>query len=122
MIKLRQLRRSVACAAKGLVTVFREEQNFRIQIVVSAAVIVAMVAFGVRAMEAVALILVMMFVLVLELLNSIFERLADMLKPRMHHYVGHIKDLMAAAVLVSSVAAAVIGILIFWPYVQEFWL
>lgn len=120
MFHFRQLKKSFHCAFKGLILVFREEQNFRLQLFLSIIVIVLMLFFSVRAMEAVALILIIMFVLILELLNSIFERFSDLLKPRVHHYVEHIKDIMAAVVLISSMAAVAIGIIIFWPYVQAF--
>lgn len=93
------------------------EQNFRIQIYIAAVVVIFMVYFQVKPWEIVALVLVIIFVLILELLNTIFEHLADILKPRLHHYVEIIKDVMAAAVLLASLAAVVVGLIIFWPYV-----
>jgi diacylglycerol kinase len=57
-----------------------------------------------------------MAVLVLESLNTIFEHLSDILKPRLHDYVRIIKDIMAATVLITSLGALVVGIIIFWPY------
>jgi diacylglycerol kinase len=59
-------------------------------------------------------------VLVLELLNSMLERLVDLVKPRMHGYVRDIKDLMAAAVLVTAGFAAVVGLIILLPYAEAF--
>jgi diacylglycerol kinase len=71
--------------------------------------------FRVSKSEAVALILVASSVLVLELINSTLERVVDYMKPRLHHYVEVVKDMMAGAVLVASLGAAVIGIIIFYP-------
>ena len=68
--------------------------------------------------ERVALLLLITAVLVLELINSVFERISDGLKPRLHPMVKDIKDIMAGAVFLSSLVAAIIGILIFWPYLQ----
>ena len=82
-------------------------------------VIVAMVMFSVRAIEAIALILVIMFVLILEILNTVLEYFIDLLQPRLHHYSKVIKDMMAAAVLLASCSAISIGILIFIPYIRE---
>ena len=59
------------------------------------------------------------FTLVLELLNGAVERLVDLFKPRMHAYAEQIKDMMAGAVLVSSIGALIVGILVFWPHVAE---
>ena len=75
--------------------------------------------FHVSRAEAIVLILVITAVLTLEILNTTFEAMIDVLKPRMHHYVEIIKDTMAAAVLLTSLSAAVIGIVIFWPYVRS---
>lgn len=56
-------------------------------------------------------------VFILEMLNTVFERLSDILQPRLHHYIGEIKDLMSAVVLVAALASAIIGLIIFVPYV-----
>ncbi|MCX6779535.1 MAG: diacylglycerol kinase [Candidatus Magasanikbacteria bacterium] len=116
MFQLRKMFRSFTYAFKGLIIIAKEEQSFRLQLVVSAVVLFLMFYFPLRNWEKVALILVITFVLVLELINSIFERFVDMLKPRMHFYVGAIKDVMAATVFLSSFAALVIGLIIFIPY------
>lgn len=121
MFSLKRLFRSFHYAGRGLFRVFREEQSFRIQILAGILVLILAVFFHVKAWEAVALLLVIMMVLVLELINSVFERVVDVLKPRMHPYVETVKDIMAAVVLISSFGAIVIGILILGPYVIE-WL
>ena len=75
-----------------------------------------MIFFSVTLYEAIILTIAIMFVLILELVNIIFERLVDMLQPRIHHYAEIIKDLMATAVLVASAGALIVGILVFYPY------
>ena len=79
-------------------------------------VLILALIFKIKVWEAVALLLVIMIVLVLELINSVFERVVDVLKPRMHPYVETVKDIMAAVVLLSSLGAILIGILILGPY------
>ena len=75
-----------------------------------------MIYFQVSLWQAIILILVIASVLVLELINTIFEKMVDILRPRIHYYAEVIKDVMAAAVLVTSIAAVIVGILIFAPY------
>jgi len=58
----------------------------------------------------------MTLIFVLELINSVLERLVDVLKPRLHPYVESIKDMMATVVLIFSIGAILIGLLIFTPY------
>jgi diacylglycerol kinase len=116
MLQIRKLLRSFHYAWHGAVLVFKEEQNFRIQLAIALVVVVLMAILPVKNWEKVALILVMAFVLVLELLNSIMERIVDMLKPRLYVYVESVKDIMAAAVLLASLVALAVGLIIFIPY------
>lgn len=62
------------------------------------------------------LILVAITVLALELINSLFERLLDIVQPDLDDRVRHIKDIMAGLVLLGSIGAAIIGIIILLPY------
>ncbi|MFH2136713.1 MAG: diacylglycerol kinase [Patescibacteria group bacterium] len=116
MFSLSRLIKSFHYAGRGLLRVFREEQSFRVQLVAGFVVLILALVFNIKVWEAVALLLVIMIVLVLELINSVFERVVDVLKPRMHPYVETVKDIMAAVVLLSSLGAILIGILILGPY------
>ncbi|KKR48864.1 MAG: Diacylglycerol kinase [Candidatus Magasanikbacteria bacterium GW2011_GWC2_40_17] len=119
MFYLRKTVKSFYYALKGLSLIIKEEQSFRIQLVVAAVVFFLMFYFPLRNYEKMVLILVVAFVLVLELINSIFERFVDLMKPRLHFYVESIKDVMAAAVLLASLAALLIGLIIFIPYFKS---
>ncbi len=116
MLRPRAMFNSFRHALHGVARVAREEQNFRIQLTCAAVVLVLMFVLPVPPGEKALLLLATALVLVLELLNSVFERLTDLMKPRVHHYVEDIKDIMAGAVLVASLGAAGIGLAIFWPY------
>lgn len=118
MIKLGQLKRSFKNAWRGIVVVFRSEQSFRIQVFVGLFVLVLAYGFKVRSVEFILLLLLVAAVLSLELINSVFERMADLFKPRLHPVVRDIKDIMAGTVLLVSVLSAVIGIIIFWPHLE----
>lgn len=116
MLKFGQFARSMKYAIKGFAEVFKEEQSFRIQVFASLAVFCLALYFRVKIWEAIILVMIVTAVLVLEILNSILERIVDALKPRIHPYVKAIKDMLASAVLLSSVAALIIGVLIFSSY------
>lgn len=119
MFNLANLKRSFKYACRGIGEVYKKEQNFRIQIFISLIVILFSIYFGITGKEMVIIILLIVFVLVLELINSAFERMVDILSPRIHDYAKDIKNIMAAMVLIASVGAFIIGILIFWPYVSS---
>jgi len=55
-------------------------------------------------------------VILMEIINSAIERITDVLKPRLDNYVKEIKDIMAAAVMLASVIAIIVGLIIFIPY------
>ena len=116
MFDPRRFARSLRFAWNGIVALARQEQSFRIQLVASAVLVVLMYALNLTRGEKALLIVVAALVLVLELLNGAVERLVDMFKPRIHAYAEDIKDMMAGAVLVSSVGAGLVGILVFWPH------
>jgi len=115
MIRIGRLFKSFGYAFKGLFKTFREEQNLQIQTIASLAVLSAGAYFKISPGEWALLILVIGLVLVAEITNSAVERIADVLKPRINSYVKEIKDIMAAAVLLTSLAAIIIGLIIFWP-------
>lgn len=117
MIELRRLFKSFKHALHGIVVVFRSEQNFRIQVISAVVVLLAALWFHVRYEEWIILIFLIGAVLVLELVNSILERIVDTFKPRIHPVVKDIKDIMAAAVLIASIVALVVGITIFEPHI-----
>lgn len=104
-------------AWRGLRLAFRTERSFRIHLLVTLLVSTLLLILPLQTYERITILLAIAAVLVLELLNSTVERLADLLKPRLHQYVADVKDLMAGAVLIAALFAAFIGFLIFWPYV-----
>ncbi|MFH1183309.1 MAG: diacylglycerol kinase [Candidatus Moraniibacteriota bacterium] len=103
-------------AARGLSYAWKSEQNFRSEVFISLLVLVMMLVFPLRPIEQVLVGLLITWVLTLELINTVLERMADIVKPRVHPYIKITKDLMAGAVLISAAGAAVIGIIIFYPY------
>lgn len=103
-------------AGRGLKYAFLHEQNFRIQIFLALIVVILTLIFPLKAWEIILLILLTITVLTVELLNTALEYFADLLKPRLHHYVSIVKDIMAGAVLISSLGALAIGLIVFLPH------
>lgn len=110
--------RSFKFAFKGIYTVLKEEHNFYIHI--SAAMIVITAGFWLKVNRADWLWLVFAIGLVFtaEIFNSAIERLVDLKQPEQDPLAGKIKDLAAGAVLIAAITAAIIGVLVFWPYLD----
>ncbi len=113
---IKKFLKSLRHAIDGLSYAATHEKNFRIEIVVAVLVVFFIFIFKVKGWEAIVLILMIMWVLIAELINTVLERIVDILKPRIHPYAHLIKDLMAGAVLISAVVAIIVGIIIFYPY------
>jgi diacylglycerol kinase len=114
--EIKRFGKSLRHAVSGLKYAISSERNFQIELFIGLFVIALIFIFKVKNWEAVILILMVMWVLITELTNTVVERIADILKPRIHPYAKLVKDIMAAVVLISSVVAICVGVIIFYPY------
>jgi diacylglycerol kinase len=115
MTFLRQLVRAFRCAIHGGAILLRTQRNVRIQSIAALLVIAAGAACGLTAGEWIALVLCIGLVLAAEAANTSLESLADAVHPDQHPLIGQAKDVAAAGVLITSIAAAVVGTIIFLP-------
>ena len=74
---IKNLGKSFKYAACGFAYVFKNERNFRIQVVAAVLVMALMIAFPLRTLERIALLLIITFILVLELINTIMEKIEE---------------------------------------------
>ncbi|MFH1509372.1 MAG: diacylglycerol kinase family protein [bacterium] len=111
--------KSVMYACKGIVHVFSNEQNFRLQSFIAILVIIGIFWLRPSLTEIAILVLTIVIVFVVEFTNTVFERVADVLKPRLHPYAKTIKDVMAGSVLFSVLGSIAVGLIIFLPIVIE---
>jgi diacylglycerol kinase len=93
-----------------------DERNFKTHILSTIAVLILGFYCQVTTLEWIVLLLCIAAVLSLELLNTALEKLVDLVSPNKHPLAGMAKDLSAAAVLVFSIASAIVGLIIFYPY------
>ncbi len=119
MISIKRLFKSFRYAVKGMIKTLREEQNLHIQSAAAIIVVAMGVYFGLSRLEWIALILVIGLVIIMEVVNSAIERVTDVLKPRLNTYVKEIKDIMAAAVMLASIIAVLVGLIVFTPYISS---
>ena len=117
--QVKRFRNSIKYALRGLDYVIKNERNFQIELLSGAVVLTLALILNVRSWEIILIILLVMWVLVMELINTVLERVVDILKPRVHPYSRLIKDIMASVVLVSSIFSALAGAIIFWPYLKS---
>ena len=111
--------RSFKYAWKGICACVGKEQNLDFHLLVMVLVIIAGFYFGITRMEWVAVILCFGLVIGAELFNSAVERLTNLAHPDYSELAGKVKDIAAGAVLVTAIAAAVVGLIIFVPYLYS---
>lgn len=107
--------RSFGHAFRGGWYVLRTQQNAWIHTVISAAVIIVAFWLRIGARDWATLVLAIAMVFAAEFMNTAIEVVVDLASPQMHPLAKIAKDVGAAAVLLSAVAAVVIGLLILGP-------
>jgi diacylglycerol kinase len=118
--KMKRLIKSFNYAFRGLIKVFKEEGNFKIQTFLAVLAVFLGFILKIERFEWLVIVIVIGLVLLTETLNSAVERVSDALKPRIDSYVKEIKDIMAAAVVISATLAVIVGMIVFLPYIYEF--
>ena len=111
--------RSFRHAITGILRMIRCQHNAWIHAAATVIVIAAGLLLQVSVADWCWLILAISIVWTAEALNTAFEFLADAASPEFHPLVRDAKDVAAGAVLVTAVAAAIIGTIIFWPHVAR---
>jgi diacylglycerol kinase (ATP) len=109
--------RSFRYAGRGIWLTLKSQHNAWIHAVATILVLIASYVLGISRQEWCLIILSCAAVWTAEALNTAIEHLADATTKESHPIIGQAKDVAAGAVLISAIAAVVIGGLVFWPYV-----
>lgn len=111
--------RSFRYAWKGICSCVGKEQNLSFHLIATTVVVAAGVCLGITRTEWMIVTGCIGVVVAAELFNTAIEKLVDLVSPEYHPIAGQVKDIAAGAVLVCAIAAAVIGILVFFPYLSR---
>jgi len=111
---VRRLLRATAYSMQGFAHAFRHEAAFRQELALTVVLLPAAIWLGRDVIEQALLIAVLLFVLVVELLNSAVEAAIDRLGEVQHRLSGAAKDLGSAAVFVSLVIVLVVWGSVAW--------
>ena len=109
--------KSFSFAWKGILTCAGHEQNITFHSIVAILVIAAGFIFHITHVEWMVVMLCIGTVIAAELFNSAIERLVDLVSPEWHKIAGEVKDIAAGAVLITAITAAIVGLIVFLPYI-----
>ena len=107
--------KSFKYAFNGLKILIQEEHNARIHFFIALIVIVLGFIYSISTIEWIIVIFAIGFVIAFELINTAIEQIANFISPEKHESIKRIKDIAAAAVLISVITAVLIGFIIFLP-------
>lgn len=110
--------RSFGYACRGLGFMLKTQHNAWIHLAATALVIAAGVWVQLSFYDWRWIVIAIGMVWVAEIVNTAFEHLCDVVQPEFHVSVKAAKDVAAGAVLVAAFAAALIGLLVFLPYLR----
>lgn len=120
MKKKKQSRReSFYHAFCGLGELIREEINFKIELGCAALALSACGLLQVSRTETALVLLCCIAVLALEGVNTAIEHTVDLVTAEYKELARRAKDAAAGAVLIASIGAALIGAVLFVPYLVE---
>lgn len=102
-------------AFRGLLLLTETQPNARIHLGITVLVTAAGIALGISQFDWMCVILAIGFVWTAEALNTAIEFLTDRVSPEWSQEAARVKDVAAAAVLLSAITAAGVGCCIFLP-------
>ena len=111
--------KSFGYAFKGIATLIRTQPHAKLHLLATVLVVGGGFLAEVTRMEWLALVLAMGLVWMAEGCNTAIEFLTDLASPDFHPLAGKAKDVAAGAVLLAAIAAAIVAVIVFWPYVAQ---
>ena len=112
---LTRLINALGYSRDGLRAAWQNEAAFREEVLLAAVAIPLGLWLGHGGIERALLVGSILFVLIVEILNSAVEAVVDKASPEKHELAKRAKDMGSAAVLLSLVNAAVIWACVLWP-------
>ena len=105
-------------AFAGIIAALKEEPNFKFHFLVGLLVIIISLILGISRQDWIIIIMLIGLVVAVELTNTAIEAMIDGFTQENHPAAKLAKDISAGAVLVAALTAAIIGIMIFLPYIH----
>ncbi len=115
MLNPKKLKFSLSNAWNGIRFLYISQDNFRIHLFISLVVLILSIFLKISRFEWVIVLFVIGSVWILEAINTVFEKIFDLIERSYSQIVKIGKDVSAAAVLLSAIFSVLIGLAIFLP-------
>lgn len=118
MFNLSRLSKSFRHAGRGLIHTLIFHQNLRIHLALAGTAVALGILFKIPALEWVAVLVAVFLVLVAEMVNTALEEIINLVKEDHSERARIAKDVSAGMVLLATIFAALIGAIVFIPYLR----
>ncbi len=112
---MNRLRASFRYAFAGLAYLFSTQPNARVHLAITSGVTILGLWLGLSARDWAVIAVTAGLVLGAEAFNTAVEAVVDLVSPERHPLAQVVKDVSAAAVTLTAIAAVVVGLLILGP-------
>lgn len=116
---LRKWVESANYAIEGILHAAKTERHLRYHFYAAVLILLLSLILGITRFEFIAIAIVAIIVLSVEMLNTAIEATIDIIFKEYDNRAKIIKDIAAGAVLTASIGAAVVGYIIFLPYLKN---
>jgi diacylglycerol kinase (ATP) len=103
-------------AFRGIWLGIQLEKNMIIHFAAALAVMIANYLLEISRLEWLITMILIGVVCAAEIFNTAIEKLADRVTTEHDVMIGQVKDLSSGGVLITCIAAAACGVVIYWPY------
>jgi diacylglycerol kinase (ATP) len=118
-VPLRKFVESANYAIEGILHAAKTQRHLRYHFYAAVIVLLLSLIVGVTKIEFIAIAIVSIIVISVEMVNTAIEALVDRMFTEYDERAKIIKDTAAGAVLLTAIGAALIGYIIFFPYLKR---
>lgn len=112
---IKRLFKSFGYALNGIVMMLRSEQNAKVHTLAACCAIAAGFYFRLPSFEWILIVIAICSVFAAEIFNTSIETLSNKISPEYNESIKQVKDFAAGGVLITAIAAAIVGGIIFLP-------
>ncbi|WP_288447322.1 diacylglycerol kinase family protein [uncultured Chryseobacterium sp.] len=114
------IHKSFLNAFRGVFMMIKTERNFQIELLAFLINLFFIFYFRLHYSDAALVLMASFAVLSAEIFNTAVEKICDIVQPDFDKRIGLIKDIAAGAVVLTAIAAVIVGILVYGKYVVRF--
>lgn len=111
--------KGIIIAIKGMFFLLKNEEAIKVQSFIFLIVIALGFYFEITSKEWIIHIILIGFILTTEALNTVAEKICDLINPKYDERIKLIKDISAGAVSFAVLSSLIILLIIYFPYIKQ---